>query len=100
MYNRYMNSGGFEDFFSPSAAANPQPAPQTEIPEAPTPDPESKLRGLNAALKNLTGGGIRLPELDADTLLLLVLVYFLVADNGENVSDTLLIIGALLLLGF
>jgi undecaprenyl-diphosphatase len=29
-----------------------------------------------------------------------VLVYFLVADDTENISDTLLIIGVLLLLGF
>ena len=41
-----------------------------------------------------------MPEFDADTILLLVLVYFLVADDNENISDTLLIIGVLLLLGF
>ena len=43
------------------------------------------------------GGNIKLPEFDADTVLLLVLVYFLVADDTENISDTLLIIGVLLL---
>ena len=46
------------------------------------------------------GNGLKLPEFDADTLLLLVLVYFLIADGDDNISDTLLIIGALLLLGF
>ena len=51
-------------------------------------------------LKGLFGGYIKLPEFDADTILLLVLVYFLVADDTENISDTLLIIGVLLLLGF
>lgn len=51
-------------------------------------------------LKGLFGGNIKLPEFDADTILLLVLVYFLVADDTENISDTLLIIGVLLLLGF
>lgn len=47
------------------------------------------------------GDNIKLPEFDTDTILLLVLVYFLVSD-GENdhISDTLLIIGILLLLGF
>jgi hypothetical protein len=51
-------------------------------------------------LKGLLGGGIKLPEFNTDTILLLVLVYFLVADDSENISDTLLIIGVLLLLGF
>ncbi len=51
-------------------------------------------------LKGLLGSGIKLPEFNADTILLLVLVYFLVADDSENISDTLLIIGVLLLLGF
>lgn len=51
-------------------------------------------------LKGLFNGNIKLPEFDADTVLLLVLVYFLVADDSENISDTLLIIGVLLLLGF
>ena len=51
-------------------------------------------------LKGLFGANIKLPEFDADTILLLVLVYFLVADDTENISDTLLIIGVLLLLGF
>ena len=69
-----------------------------EIPaEEPIPPPRPK--GLNG-LKGLFGGNIRLPEFDADTVLLLVLVYFLVADETENISDTLLIIGVLLLLGF
>ena len=65
---------------------------QTDIPQA---------RNKNqSALKGLFGGNIKLPEFDADTILLLVLVYFLVADDTENISDTLLIIGVLLLLGF
>ena len=51
-------------------------------------------------LKGLFGENIKLPEFDADTILLLVLGYFLVADDTENISDTLLIIGVLLLLGF
>ena len=65
---------------------------QTDIPQA---------RNKNqSTLKGLFGGNIKLPEFDADTILLLVLVYFLVADDTENISDTLLIIGVLLLLGF
>ena len=50
-------------------------------------------------------GGQDVVGLDSDTILLLILVYFLLADtdeNGEksNLADTLLIVGALLLLGF
>ena len=58
-----------------------------------------KLRGLGG-LKSLFGGNIKLPEFNADTILLLVMVYFLVSDDSENISDTLLIVGVLLLLGF
>lgn len=51
-------------------------------------------------LKGLLSGNVKLPEFNTDTVLLLVLIYFLVADDSENISDTLLIIGVLLLLGF
>ena len=103
MYNRYMNSGGFEDFFKPIEAPAPQPAatPEPTVPVEPVGAADSKHKGLSASLKNLVGNtGLKRPEFDADTLLLLVLVYFLIADGDDNVSDTLLIIGALLLLGF
>lgn len=85
----------------PEAAAQPEQPAFTEVsaaPEVPAP-PEEKPRGLGA-LKGLFGGNIKLPEFNADTILLLVLVYFLVADDSENISDTLLIVGVLLLLGF
>lgn len=63
-------------------------------------DPKRDQTKNQSILKGLFGGNIKLPEFDADTILLLVLVYFLVADDTENISDTLLIIGVLLLLGF
>ncbi len=100
MYNRYMNSSGFEDFFKPVEAPAPPPAAEPEVPVEPVEPTENKPKGLSSVLKNLTGGGLKLPEFDTDTLLLLVLVYFLVADDDSNLSDTLLIIGILLLLGF
>ena len=100
MYNRYMNSGGFEDFFKPVEAPAPPPAAEPEVPVEPVEPTENKPKGLSSVLKNLTGGGLKLPEFDTDTLLLLVLGYFLVADDDSNLSDTLLIIGILLLLGF
>lgn len=54
-----------------------------------------------SGLRGLLGDNFKLPEIDADTILLLILVYFLVADeDNDHFSDTLLIIGILLLIGF
>ena len=119
MYNRYI-SGAWPDPPEPGTAPVSQPAPGPE----PTPFPaeaarsggsgsapvfepvdsaslpaESGGKGLGG-LKSLFGGNIKLPEFNADTILLLVMVYFLVSDDSENISDTLLIVGVLLLLGF
>lgn len=117
MYNRYISGAWPEDSrsvppdsgeaptagaASDTAAAAQEPAPPLPFdpveaePERP---PEEKPRGLSA-LKGLLGSSLKLPEFNADTILLLVLVYFLVADDSENINDTLLIIGILLLLGF
>lgn len=114
MYNRYIAGawpGEAPEALASAAPLHAAPAPPetaqpeqpafTEVssaPEAPA-SPEEKPRGLGA-LKGLFGGNIKLPEFNADTILLLVLVYFLVADDSENISDTLLIVGVLLLLGF
>lgn len=99
MYNRYLNSDGYDNkrSFDPKQQS-PEPSdPKTSEGRIGQTQPPSLLGG---ALKNLFGGNIRLPELNSDTLLLLVLVYFLVADNEkENINDTILIIAALFLLG-
>lgn len=101
LYNRYI-AGAWPEAAPPSKTAAPTAPPEepifTEIP-AEEPAPPHRSKGLSG-LKGLFGGNIKLPEFDADTVLLLVLVYFLVADETENISDTLLIIGVLLLLGF
>ncbi len=93
MYNRYMNSG-FDDMFVP---VENEPRPGWEATGMAEPKREEKKGGI---LSNLFGGGIKLPEFDSDTILLLVLVYFLIAEENENITDTLLIIGVLLILGF
>lgn len=119
MYNRYI-SGAWPDPPEPSAepvhpeaAKGPEPAPfpadngAGDSGSAPIFEPventalpaESGSKGLGG-LKSLFGGNIKLPEFNADTILLLVMVYFLVSDDSENISDTLLIVGVLLLLGF
>lgn len=106
MYNRYI-PGGFE--LPPPSPREDAPPPAAEAPaftdvtaeeETPAPPAEPEKKGLVSNIKSLFGGNIKLPDMNADTILLLVLVYFLVADDKENISDTLLIIGVLLLLGF
>ncbi|MBQ2691098.1 MAG: hypothetical protein IJF53_02965 [Clostridia bacterium] len=99
MYNRYMNRNGYDS--SPIPEPKPNTSDQTEDkrnsqPASSAPPPSM----LGGAFKNLFGGNFRLPELNSDTLLLLVLVYFLVADKeNDNINDTILIIAALFLLG-
>ena len=103
MYNRYINNSFYKE------------------PPSPHKEDEKIFEPINNSTENhqekkkdkgLFGGAIKLPELNADTVLMLVLVYFLISDelspssneDGEsknnNITDTLLIIGALLLLGF
>lgn len=105
MYNRYLKTGGFEEFLkaaenggaecaSPSPHGENEPRRQSGA-EANAKNQPQQSGGLKSLL-----GGLKLPELNSDTLLLLMLVYFLIADEGESISDTLLIIGVLLLLGF
>ena len=108
MFNRYMNPQGFSEFCPPEK----EPTADYEDVSAPqdyTPKDKPRTNG-----KGLFGSGIKLPEFDADTVLMLVLVYFLISDelspsskedgdtekSKNKISDTLLIIGALLLLGF
>ena len=50
-------------------------------------------------LHALLGDRFKLPDLSQENLLLLVLVYFLVTDEGDKPSDVLLLIAALFLLG-
>lgn len=102
MYNRYLNAEGFDQYFAPAEQAPaPFPPPGPEPPPAPPPEPPKGRGGLLGGL----GERLKLPNLDGDTILLLVLVYFLIADGEEKedkngMVDTLLIVGALLLLGF
>lgn len=100
MYRRYFSQG------RPGLGAwepgqTEDPPRETDFQDVSEEEPKKAAEGgALGGLKGLFGGNIKLPEINADTILLLVLVYFLVADEGESVSDTLLIIGVLLLLGF
>lgn len=104
MYNRYFQSEEDPIASAPQmGGGTPQPEPAAEAFQNVEPEeqPQEKAKGLGA-LKNLFGGSVKLPDFDTDTILMLVLVYFLVAEEGnkDHISDTLLIIGMLLLLGF
>lgn len=122
MYNRYLNAEGFAEYFSPQP--EDQPEGQVQAGQQPEISPGRGPQAAPQGGRNLPGsrppqgqqgqnrrpgllGGLRLPELDSDTILLLVLVYFLISDSDEDgkkdknsIVDTLLIVGALLLLGF
>ena len=93
MYNRYIS---FEDEYPPRECAIPESGDSRE--DKGTPRCETRQPSGASALKNIFGS-LKLPELNSDTILLLVLVYFLASDSDDNVSDTVLIIAALLLLG-
>ncbi|MDP4109257.1 MAG: hypothetical protein Q8878_04435 [Bacillota bacterium] len=113
MYNRYMSSG-FDELFTtvnePSETIEeptPLPAPKpAAIPVSATAEPAAppKGGGLSSILDK-----INMPKLDMDTIIILLIVFFLLLDTtsdkgigdilGEN-SDLLLIVGLLLIMGF
>lgn len=91
MYSQYVNNS-FGDFFRPAGSA-PMPSHHpiyVDVEAAPRARPP--FHGLL--------GGIKIPELDMDTVVILVLVYFLISEEGDSIGDTLLIMGILLALGF
>ena len=101
MYNRYINASDFQDFFDSYNAENPTgSASEDQVGgESAFQEPQKEEDNF---LKRLFGGKLKLPEFNSDTLLLVALAYFLVADadSKEKRNETLLILGALLLLGF
>ena len=103
VYNRYISSDDFG--FKPSESSDEsvhQPYPphrgRRPMQRREKPDNIRPQRG-DGLLKSILGDNIKLPEINSDTVMLLVLVYFLVADPDDRVSDTILIIAALFLLG-
>ena len=91
MYNRYINSLG-EQFFT----AEPEESFETEpvfpdMGNGPQMGNQGGLRGLFSRF-GLT--------FDIDTVFLLVIVYFLVVDGEDDMMETLLIVAALLFMGF
>ena len=98
MYNRYINAEGF--------IPQQEEAPPREQHRADPnrfqncgPPPGQGTQGPRSPLHALLGDRFKLPDLSQENLLLLVLVYFLVTDEGDKPGDILLLIAALFLLG-
>ena len=96
MYNRYINA----DDFIPKPEDVP---PRQEHGQNSKPPDWNNAPGQGcpprSPLHALLGDRFKLPDLSQENLLLLVMVYFLVTDEGDKPSDVLLLIAALFLLG-
>ena len=92
LYNRYINTN---DFVPPE----PEAACADNRTQTDSSRPSRQPNGSSSPLRDLLGGTLKLPEFNSDTLILLVIVYFLVAEADDKLSDTVLIIAALFLLG-
>ena len=99
MYNRYINSEGF----IPRQEENPSRQEQKQESSQHFQNCSSSYNQGSQAprspLHALLGDRFKLPDLSQENLLLLVLVYFLVTDEGDKPGDILLLIAALFLLG-
>lgn len=99
MYNRYLAS---------SAAAPQQQPPVHTSPPAAEPEPPQQHAGgqtppgsasVFSGIPRLLTGRLQNIKLDMDTILVLVVVWFLLSDGEDLDWDLLLMIGALLILG-
>ncbi|MGE4549262.1 MAG: hypothetical protein AB7C89_06900 [Intestinibacillus sp.] len=99
MYNRYLNSAREASAREPTRGPEPPPPElHNEPPHAPPKaQPASNvLTGMGQALSN------RLQSLhfDLDTLIVIMAIYFLVADSDDFDVELLILIGIMLVLGF
>lgn len=87
MYNRYLTETAH------SAPLHTEPPPQHPPQSGQTTSVLAELsRGLSGRLQNI--------RLDADTIIALVIVWFLLSDDGGEVDwEQLILIGVLLVLG-
>lgn len=101
MYNRYLNSAREASARESTGAPQPEPHPSGLHNEPPHDSPKAQpagniLTGMGQALSN------RLTNLhfDLDTLIVIIAIYFLVADCDDFDIELLILIGILLVLGF
>lgn len=99
MYNRYLNSAREEAAHEPDCAPRPEPHPLHNEPPGGPP----KARPASGLLSGM-GGALskRLQNLhfDLDTLIVIVAIYFLIADSNDFDVELLILIGIMLVLGF
>jgi len=101
MYRRYDGNSGRARWVPEPGENTPRPAPPPVQPPVQPPRPAPPLRpppapggGLAAQLGKLLPN--RLPELETEDLLLLLILYLMYRDSGD--SDLLIMMGAMFLL--
>ena len=90
MYNRYLSTAR-EEPESESVSS----APEVHTAFARAPSGAGLLSGLNTALSSR----LRNLHFDLDTLIIIIAVYFLIADSDDFDTDLLVLIGIMFLLG-
>lgn len=85
MYNRYLTEAAAEEPPQAEPVRHSPPGSQTAAALS------GLTRGLSERLQHL--------RLDADTIIALVIVWFLLSDDGETDWEQLILIGVLLVLG-
>ncbi|MBR4875309.1 MAG: hypothetical protein IKU27_05780 [Clostridia bacterium] len=99
MYNRYINAEGFIPKQEADPSRQEHKQENSRHFQNCVPPPGQGSQGARSPLHALLGDRFKLPDLSQENLLLLVLVYFLVTDEGDKPGDILLLIAALFLLG-
>lgn len=105
MYNRYLSSAYGDRPCSPNLHNPPPPPPPScEPPEPPcgTPPhgrPPEGGGGLFSGISEALTGRLQNLHFDLDTLIILIAVYFLIADSEDFDTDLLVLIGVLFVLG-
>lgn len=85
MYNRYLTEAAAEEPAQGEPVRHSAPGSQTAAALG------GLTRGLSDRLQHL--------RLDADTVVALIIVWFLLSDDGETDWEQLILIGVLLMLG-
>lgn len=102
MYNRYLNAA-YGDRPAPTQSVHTSPPPQAETPPSyqhTAPPPKSEGGGLFSGLSEALTGRLQGLHFDMDTIIILIAVYFLLADSDDFDTDLLILIGVMFVLGF
>lgn len=105
MYNRYLSTA-YEERGRPEPQDIHMPEPPAE--EAAEPSfapphrskPQAESNGLLSGLSEALTGRLQNLHFDIDTLVIIIAVYFLLADTEDFDTDLLILIGVMFILGF